>query len=86
MAKEEPDELLDHWFGLASTEGGKLVGPIEVSPRHASEDAAIAEAAKLVEHLKGDKPLARGEGYWVFEVKAVRFVGRSMLSGDDPEE
>lgn len=72
-----PDALLGTRYALASADGSQLVDDLSLEDTYPSErEAYFAAEALCTEIASSDKGLQPGEGYWIFELRPVRFVGR----------
>lgn len=53
------------------------VNDLSIEDTFATEEDAVAAADDLCTAMAGsDRPLQPGEGYWIFEIRPVQFVGR----------
>lgn len=77
LLRGEP-ALLDRCFAFASVEDGRLVSDLDVKEVYPTLEEAEAAAQEHVLKMEAEAPLRKGEGYWVFELQPVRFVGRPL--------
>jgi hypothetical protein len=72
------DALTGTRFALVSVQDGDLVDDISIKNTFATNDEAAAFADDLCTSMAGSEhALQPGEGYWIFEIRPVRFVGRT---------
>lgn len=78
MAVKNNEALTGARFTFVSVQDGQLQDDLSIEETFATEEEALARADDLCTAMAGsDRPLQRGEGYWIFEIRPVRFVGRA---------
>ncbi len=64
-------------YGFASVARGEIVDDLQLSETFATEREAVERAEDLcVDMAESEVGLQHGEGYWIFEIRPVRFIGR----------
>jgi hypothetical protein len=72
------DALLGTRYAIASVDRGSLVDDLTVLDTYPSEREAFHAAEDLCSKMAGSETgLQPGEGYWIFELRPMRFVGRA---------
>jgi hypothetical protein len=72
------DALSGTRYALVSVQDGRLLDDLSINETFATEDEAVAEADDPCTSIAGsERALQPGEGYWIFEIRPVRFVGRT---------
>ncbi len=75
------DALTGTRFALVSVHEGRLVDDLSIAETFLTEREAHERADDLCTAMAGsERALQPGEGYWIFEVRPVRFVGRPTLT------
>jgi hypothetical protein len=65
-------------YGLVSVDQGRLVDDLSIKETFSTEREAYAAAESYCTDMAGSEmPLQVGEGFWIVEIRPVRFVGRS---------
>ncbi len=74
----DTDTLVGPQYALVSVHDGRLVDDLSIEQTYGTEGEAMAAADDLCTAMAGSErtPQPR-EGYWIFEIKPVRFVGRT---------
>lgn len=74
MSDDRADSLQGRRYALATVEQGELVEDLSLMFTYSTEQEAARAARDVLVDMSQSTGAAPGEGFWLFEIKPVRFV------------
>ena len=75
MIDDRSDSLQGRRYALATVEHGELVEDLSLMVTYPTEQEAARAARNVLADVTQSGGTGPGEGFWLFEIKPVRFVG-----------
>jgi hypothetical protein len=76
MNDDRAESLRGKRYALATVERGELVEDLSLMFTYSSEHEATCAAREVLVDVTQSGGAVPGEGFWLFEIKPVRFVGQ----------